>query len=294
MEKGLSSGVDDPKRLAHLGLHAAGRDPGPPGPDGFRPDELRQFQRDNRLPDDGQLDDATLAALQQALVDAFQRWLVVGATGRDVETLQRALVLFELDPGPLDGIFGRETATVVRRYQTVHGLDHDGIVGPLTWGSLTGLPPARLHRTLSGREEGPDVWWVQAVLGALGHDPGPIDGRFGVRSREAVGRFQASVGLDADGAVGPATWPALERRGARELRGVTFSPELAVTFVEGRPVALAIPQNGLPVRVDLDDLATRGPLLPVTSSKALALTVAEGTARRDFGDGVERRNRTNP
>src|SRR3972149_10806893 len=33
----------------------------------------------------------------------------------------------------LDGLFGRDTEDAVKRFQRAHGLDDDGVVGPLTW-----------------------------------------------------------------------------------------------------------------------------------------------------------------
>lgn len=60
-----------------------------------------------------------------------------GSTGDSVTALQQALQEqgFELAD---DGIFGRITQQCVREYQQMHGLDPDGIVGPLTWAVLGG------------------------------------------------------------------------------------------------------------------------------------------------------------
>jgi hypothetical protein len=38
----------------------------------------------------------------------------------------------------IDGIFGAETDTAVRRFQREHGLYEDGVVGPRTWNALSG------------------------------------------------------------------------------------------------------------------------------------------------------------
>ena len=37
----------------------------------------------------------------------------------------------------IDGQFGRETETVVKRYQRDHDLNDDGVVGSLTWAALS-------------------------------------------------------------------------------------------------------------------------------------------------------------
>ena len=41
----------------------------------------------------------------------------------------------------LDGLFGRDTESAVKRFQREHGLDDDGIVGALTWAALWGTKP---------------------------------------------------------------------------------------------------------------------------------------------------------
>ncbi len=54
-----------------------------------------------------------------------------GATGADVETLQRLLGV------PVDGAFGTGTEAIVRAYQTQHRLVPDGIVGRASWALLS-------------------------------------------------------------------------------------------------------------------------------------------------------------
>jgi peptidoglycan hydrolase-like protein with peptidoglycan-binding domain len=53
---------------------------------------------------------------------------------------------------------------------------------------------------------------VQRMLRQLGYGTGPVDGRFGPRTRSAVGWFQLKHGLAVDGAVGPVTLTHLRRR----------------------------------------------------------------------------------
>ncbi len=52
-----------------------------------------------------------------------------------VKTLQRVLrqEKFRLRP---DGLFGHDTEDAVKRFQRAHGLDDDGVVGPLTWATM--------------------------------------------------------------------------------------------------------------------------------------------------------------
>jgi peptidoglycan hydrolase-like protein with peptidoglycan-binding domain len=79
-----------------------------------------------------------------------ERLLRSGDSGPAVATVQQALVDagFPLPAFGVDGVFGAETRTAVERYQAGHGLVADGIVGPITMGSLDaqfpplGAPPA--------------------------------------------------------------------------------------------------------------------------------------------------------
>ncbi|SRR6266545_4198772 len=59
----------------------------------------------------------------------------------EVKELQRLLNQdgFQLT---VDGLFGRDTETAVKRFQRDQGIDDDGIVGPLTWGALLGTEPS--------------------------------------------------------------------------------------------------------------------------------------------------------
>lgn len=54
-----------------------------------------------------------------------------------------------------------------------------------------------------------DVRDWQEKLTLLGYDPGPIDGRFGPKTRSAVRSFQKDAGLSVDGVVGRRTKAAL-------------------------------------------------------------------------------------
>ncbi len=60
----------------------------------------------------------------------------LGSTGPFVELLQLALTRSGYLSGGIDGVFGPETLSALRRYQSSWGLAPDGVAGPLTWASL--------------------------------------------------------------------------------------------------------------------------------------------------------------
>ena len=104
-----------------------------------------------------------------------------------------------------DGIFGPKTEEIVRAYQGLVGLTVDGIVGPLTWSSLTGTGAVRRGDT------GEAVKAAQNELDRH-HYPLMIDGIFGDKTDAAARQFQETAGLTVDGIVGPNTWRELITR----------------------------------------------------------------------------------
>ena len=73
-----------------------------------------------------------------------------GASGEDVRYLQTVLIAcgYSLPKYGADGSYGAESIAAVMQYQRDHGLDPDGIVGPLTW--------AKIERALVGDQEKPE------------------------------------------------------------------------------------------------------------------------------------------
>jgi hypothetical protein len=62
-----------------------------------------------------------------------------GAKGELVKYLQRSLAEAGYDVGKIDGIFGSETLSAVRAFQSDHNLTPDGKVGKLTWAAIKAL-----------------------------------------------------------------------------------------------------------------------------------------------------------
>lgn len=128
----------------------------------------------------------------------------------DVKELQR-LLNSKGFPLEVDGLFGSKTREAVQNFQRQHGLDADGIVGPLTWGELLDLRPVlKLYDgfDFSSPDLHDDVLELQTRLKDKGLSL-EVDGRFGPETERAVMAFQKQHGLEVDGIVGPRTWAAL-------------------------------------------------------------------------------------
>ena len=99
-----------------------------------------------------------------------------------------------------DGIYGPSTESLVKQFQSSHGLAADGIVGANTWTKLREAYGYRTLRPTSPYMSGDDVKAVQFVLGLT------EDGIYGPNTIQAVKNAQSKYGLTADGVVGNDTW----------------------------------------------------------------------------------------
>jgi len=205
-----------------LTLRTIGFDPGPS--DGIfgrmTVTAVAAFQAANGLTVDGKVGSATRSALALASPSSE---LVASGPGSVVDfgisdpiviEMQRMLARIGLDQGGTDGAFGSLTFGAVRDFQRVAGLADTGTVDQGTWDALvfasSGSTVDMSAIVVSYATRGPDVRDLQTMLGAVGHDPGPIDWTFGLMTRRAVVSFQATVNLAASGIVDQATWSALE------------------------------------------------------------------------------------
>ena len=117
-----------------------------------------------------------------------------------VRALQRRLVRAGDEPGPIDGRYGPLTEQAVGRFQAEHGLDVDGVAGPQTLATLSA--PTMVLYPGAGSDERQGSQLVRALqrrLSVAGNKPGPIDGRYGPLTEQAVRGFQAVHGLHVDG-----------------------------------------------------------------------------------------------
>jgi peptidoglycan hydrolase-like protein with peptidoglycan-binding domain len=150
----------------------------------------------------------------------------VGHGSAAVRALQSRLVRAGYTPGPIDGRFGPRTEQAVARLQAAHGLRVDGIAGPLTLSALSGpsvaLGPGAGYRGHGSRA----VRALQSRVARAGYTPGPIDGRYGPRTEQAVARLQAAHGLRVDGIAGSQTLAYLTGQAIRRSHP-TGSPHRA-------------------------------------------------------------------
>lgn len=143
-----------------------------------------------------------------------------GDVGQSVEAVQEKLHGLGLYNDSIDGIYGVNTRSAVRKYQSSHGLVVDGIAGPHTLGSMFGSAATTKAATsatstkstnayVNHGDRGQAVKNVQTKLKSLGYLKGSVDGIFGPQTESAVKSFQRAHHLTADGVVGPKTESAL-------------------------------------------------------------------------------------
>ncbi len=166
--------------------------------------------------------------------------LRLGSVGEDVRTIQRQLNRIRRNYPAIpsipnaNGYFDAATRAAVRKFQSVFGLDVDGIVGKSTWYKIKqiynavkkvselyseGITISEVDRIFSKvvrrGDRGTDVRSIQYYLAFLGffNDNLPeitVDGIFGPATENAVRAFQRQYGLTVDGIVGRSTWYRLQ------------------------------------------------------------------------------------
>jgi peptidoglycan hydrolase-like protein with peptidoglycan-binding domain len=186
------------RRLGQLGLE--------PGPiDGqygaLTVAAVERFQRAEALPADGVVGPLTADRLRATgsgppAADRIEQ----------VKALQRQLSWLGFEPGTVDGRYGPITTGAVKRFQEANDLTVDGVVGHDTRDALRASLAQRPSADRIDRVKG-----LQRQLSWLGYEPGRVDGRYGPLTAAAVGRFQDSHELPADGVVDPATHRALQQ-----------------------------------------------------------------------------------
>lgn len=91
-----------------------------------------------------------------------QRVIKKGNRGDDVVTLQRVLAMKGYSVGGADGVFGRRTKVMVKRFQRRRGLKADGVVGPATVRALS-----RSWGVRTATYYGPGLYGNRTACGAV-------------------------------------------------------------------------------------------------------------------------------
>ncbi|BDA68631.1 hypothetical protein RIVM261_019280 [Rivularia sp. IAM M-261] len=146
---------------------------------------------------------------------------IVSSTVQDVQILLRRLGFYY---GPIDGIYGAQTASGVITFQRSRNLIANGAVDSRTWEALikadnrtSPTPVSNLNKyspqtapVLRIGSRGQAVRDIQGFLKQKGFYTGAVDGIYGNATATAVEAFQrrdARVGND--GIVGQSTWAAM-------------------------------------------------------------------------------------
>ncbi len=242
-------------------------------------DKVREFQSYAKIDVDGIVGPITwrhLLALKSGATGGTvpsptpsPAWPIVryGSQGEDVRTLQYLLAArgYSLD---IDGIFGDETESKVKAFQSANGLSADGIVGTQTWSVLV--------FTIQTGSSGNAVTALQRQLHYVYGYSLAIDGDFGPETAKWVRAFQSYAQIDIDGIVGPITWRYLLALKSGASSGTT--PSTSVSW----PI-LSSGSQGEDVRTLQYLLVARGYSLTVdgifgsgTASKVKAFQSAKG------------------
>lgn len=136
----------------------------------------------------------------------------LGSNGVAVLLLQEILLSRGIYTGGLDRDFGNTTNAALKSYQASRGLAVDGVCGVNTWNDLLALPVSAgkyVPENVSKGANNTSVLLVQEILKSRGYYNGGLDRNFGSKLHTSVVKYQTdrqSVGIAADGVVGPKTW----------------------------------------------------------------------------------------
>ena len=145
-----------------------------------------------------------------------------GLPDLEARAVQLLLTYHGFSPGKIDGIVGGRTRTAIAAFTAKHRLPATGDHKDLLAALLETLPSAADDQVTSASssraasQAGPDLRLVQSLLEYLGWSPGPVDGKPGPRTRNAIAGFQRSRGIVPTGLVDAELLAALEadtRRG---------------------------------------------------------------------------------
>lgn len=138
---------------------------------------------------------------------ASYRLVTRGDKGPVVTAAQCLLARSGFNPGVATGTFGWQTARAARAFKAFVGLaSDDSALRRWAWTALTSAGPTQF---LDIGSNGSRVRKVQRALTARLQRTVKISGKYDAATRRAVIAYQAAVGMNQSGTVGPVTWAAL-------------------------------------------------------------------------------------
>lgn len=149
-----------------------------------------------------------------------------GSKGDNVEALQARLIALGYLSGKADGKFGTQTEKAVIAFQKKNGLKADGKAGSQTQALLYSGDAKKANdsaaddtddkkkeeipKTLKQGDSNDAVKQMQEKLIDLGYLTGKADGKFGLKTYQALVKFQKANSLTADGVAGSKTLAKLD------------------------------------------------------------------------------------
>lgn len=187
---------------------------------------VRAFQKAKGIPVSGVIDEMTYGALrnedtssvsyegsgeEEGSGDRGSSLYSIGDSGSDVSSIQRKLKKMGYLDGAVDGIYGGDTASAVKAFQSDEGLSVTGMVNGDTLSRITSEYAAQSGETvLSLGDSGKKVIRLQNKLLLHGYNPGSVDGIYGEGTAEAVRQLQAEENLARTGIADGDVWDRLD------------------------------------------------------------------------------------
>lgn len=175
---------------------------------------VKEFQKYNGLNADGKVGEKTLYYMESGIA-VYAPVKDDTANKADVKHVQTRLKYYGYYSGKIDGIFGAQSVSALRAFQSANGLKVDGAAGADTMAKLNSETAVKKsdigtqYTKIKIGSTGAFVKNVQKLLWGLGYYNGDWNGVFDNAMWKAVKAFQSDNGLKADGIVGPNTWAVM-------------------------------------------------------------------------------------
>ena len=184
----------------------------------------------------------------------------MGESGPEVTRMQQAIVArgFTIKGG-IDGSFGSATQVALRSLQKVAGFEPTGKLDAKTakFLGLVDVAPLSKSNFPTVGSSGDAVWSLQQALINSGVQvKGGADGKFGLATSIALGKFQAMKGLSVTKSVDESTAIALGLLAAPVAKSTAKKTVAAASAPVAAPVVAAAPVTGSPITID--SLPVRG------------------------------------